>query len=84
MEVGDYNFKTGSFRGAELRYRHALDYKPDDPEATFRLAESIAKQGRNDEAQDAYRAYLKLAPTGPFAEKSRKALGRLAKKSANK
>jgi len=81
MEVGEINFKDGSYRGAECRFRDALDYKPDNPEATFWLAKSIDKLGRSDEAQDAYRAYLRLQPNGTFAEKARNALERLAKKS---
>jgi Flp pilus assembly protein TadD len=84
MEVGEINFKDGSYRGAEWRFRDALDYKPDNPEATFWLAKSIDKLGRSDEAQDAYRAYLRLQPNGTFAEKARNALERLAKKSVNK
>jgi Flp pilus assembly protein TadD len=84
MEVGEINFKKGSYRGAEWRFREALDYKPDNPEAIFWLAKSIDKLGRSDEAQDAYRRYLQLRPNGTFAEKARNALERLAKKSAKK
>ena len=84
MEVGEVNFKNGSYRGAEWRFRDALDYKPDNPEAIFWLAKSIDKLGRSDEAQDSYRTYLQLQPNGTFAEKARNALERLAKKSAKK
>jgi hypothetical protein len=84
MEVGEINFKNGSYRGAEWRFRDALDYKPDNPEATFWLAKSIDKLGRSDEAQNAYRAYLQLQPNGTFAEKAQNALERLAKKSVKK
>jgi Flp pilus assembly protein TadD len=84
MEVGEINFKNGSYRGAEWRFRDALDYKPDNPEATFWLAKSIDKLGRTDEAQDVYRTYLQLQPNGTFAETARNALQRLAKKSVKK
>ena len=84
MEVGEINFKNGSYRGAEWRFRDALDYKPDNPQAIFGLAKSIDKLGRSDEAQDAYRAYLQLQPNGTFAEKARNALERLTKKSVTR
>ena len=84
MEVGEINFTNGSYRGAEWRFRDALDYKPDNPEAIFWLAKSIDKLGRSDEAQDAYRTYLQLQPNGTLAEKARNALERLAKKSVKK
>jgi Flp pilus assembly protein TadD len=84
MQVGDFNFKSASYRGAELRFRDALDYKPNDPDATFWLARSIDKLGRSEDARDAYRAYLQLQPDGPFAAKAQQALEQLAKKSAKK
>jgi Flp pilus assembly protein TadD len=71
MEVGEINFKNGSYRGAEWRFRDALDYKPDNPEATFWMAKSIDKLGRSDEAQNAYRAYLNSSLMG-FLQRRRK------------
>src|ERR1700730_12956217 len=41
MEAGDLYFKDKNYKGAELRFREALDYKPDQPDATFRLAETL-------------------------------------------
>jgi hypothetical protein len=38
MEIGTYNFRSKNYRGAELRFRHALDHKPGQPDATFKLA----------------------------------------------
>jgi hypothetical protein len=43
MEIGTYYFKNKNYRGAEMRFRHALEYKPGQPEATFKLAESLFK-----------------------------------------
>ena len=84
MEIGTYNFRNKSYRGAEMRFRHALDYKPGDPEATFKLAESLDKLGQGDEAKQEYQAYLENQPQGPHAERARAALQRLSKLSAGK
>jgi Tetratricopeptide repeat len=50
IEIGDFYFKEKNYRGAESRYRDALSYRPDEPEATFKLAECLNKLGYNDEA----------------------------------
>ena len=84
MEVGDFNFKDKNYRGAELRFRDALNYKPDDPEATFELAESLQRLGNSDEAKEGYQTYLKVQPDGPYAERARTALQRLEKNSPGK
>lgn len=77
MEVGDFSFKNKNYGGAELRFRDALNYKPHDPEATFKLAESLQRLGKNDEAGEGYEAYLKIQPAGVYAERARTALQRL-------
>lgn len=77
VEVGDYYFKEGNYRGAEGRYRDALIYKPDDAIATYRLAEVMQKTDRPEEAREFYLAYLKILPHGPKAEEARKALEKL-------
>ena len=77
VEVGDYYFKRGNYRGAESRYREALHYKDNDAIATLRLAESLEKLGEMDEAADRYQGYLKILPDGPLAEEARKGLERV-------
>jgi len=84
MEIGTYYFRNKNYRGAEMRFRHALDYKPGQPEATFRLAESLDKLGKNDEAKQSYETYLRIQPDGPYAERARIALQHLSKTSAVK
>ena len=84
MDIGTYNFRNKNYRGAELRFRHALDYKPGQPDATFKLAESLNKLGKSDEAKQEYQAYLESQPNGPYAERARTALRRLSKLSAGK
>lgn len=77
VEVGDFYFNRKNYKAAEDRYREALLYKQDDAMATFRLAESIDKQDRPAEAQQAYEAYLKILPNGPEAKKAEKTIQRL-------
>jgi Flp pilus assembly protein TadD len=82
FDVGNIYFKGKNYKGAESRFREALEYKPDDPDATYLLAKSIDKLGRTREAREAYESYLKLAPRGPGAERARKAILALDKSSA--
>jgi thioredoxin-like negative regulator of GroEL len=65
-------------------FRDALDYRPDQPDATFRLAETLDRLGKNDEAQTMFQAYLRTQPNGTYAEKARIALQRIEKKSGRK
>jgi tetratricopeptide (TPR) repeat protein len=80
IEQGNSYLKTKNFRGAEFRFEDVLSYQPHHPEATFKLAESLAKLGKTEEAKQYYDAYLKIAPRGSFAEQAKKALERLATK----
>jgi Tfp pilus assembly protein PilF len=84
MEIGMYYFRNKNYRGAELRFRRALDYEPGEPEATFKLAESLEKLGRTDEARQEYQTYLNSQSNGPHAEKARRALQDLTKSSEGK
>lgn len=77
IEVGDYYFKEGNYRGAEGRYRDALIYKPHDAVATYYLAEIMEKTSRPVEAREFYSEYLKILPHGPKAEEARRALAKL-------
>jgi tetratricopeptide (TPR) repeat protein len=77
VEVGDYLMRRKSYRAAESRYREALEYKPNDALATFRLAVVLEKSGQLEEAWQRYQEYLKILPQGPFAKDCRKALARL-------
>ena len=84
IEIGDFYFKEKNYRGAESRYRDALSYRPDEPEATFKLAECLNRLGYNDEAKQKYQAYLKIQFKGPYSERARRALERLEQKSLGK
>jgi hypothetical protein len=84
MEAGDLYFKDRNYKGAELRFRDALDHKPDQPDATFRLAETLDGLGQNEEAQAEYQSYLKIQPSGPYADRARMAVQRFEKKFSQK
>ena len=77
VEVGDFYFKKENYSAAISRYREALEYKPHDAEATFRLAEGLNKTGDVAGAKENYQAYLKILPNGPYAKKAREALSKL-------
>jgi len=81
IEVGDYYFKLENYRAAISRYREALEYKPHDGDATFKLAEVLNKTGDFAGATQNYEEYLKMLPNGPHAKKAREALQKL--KAAN-
>lgn len=84
MDAGDLYFKHRNYTGAELRFRDAFNYKPNEPDATFKLAETLSQQRKNDEARALYEAYLKIQPRGRYSERARKGLQRLQKESAQK
>jgi tetratricopeptide (TPR) repeat protein len=77
VEVGDYHFKRKNYRAAVSRYRGALSWKPDDAEATYKLALSEEKLGDLAAARQDYESYLRILPHGPYAEDSKKAIARL-------
>ena len=77
VEVGNYYFRQHNYHAALSRYCEALQYKPGDAIATFRVAETLEKSGDLAGARTYYAAYLKILPGGPSAEHSKKALERL-------
>jgi len=82
MEMGTYYLRKKNYRGAMFRFRHAVDSKPGEPEATFKLAEALNKLGECDEAREGYQAYLENQPSGPYAEQARAALQHLKSSTA--
>jgi Flp pilus assembly protein TadD len=74
MEVGTFNLKQKNYRGAELRFRSALEEMPNEPEAGFKLGKALEKQGKLVEARRQYERFLEHSKGGPFEEEARKAL----------
>ena len=81
--MGDFYFKRKNYIAAESRYREALYYKNNDAIATYRLAESLERLDRPDDARAEYESYLRILPDGPEAEKAKKAIERLKNSAAN-
>jgi len=77
VEIGDFYYKRESYPAAISRYREALEFKPHDAEATFKLAEALSKTGDIAGAKENYEAYLKILPNGPYAKKAKEALSKL-------
>jgi len=79
VEVGDYYFGRGNYKAALSRYREALLFKPRDAVATFKLAQTLEKDKKFEEAATRYEEYLAILKDGPSAGEARKALARLKK-----
>jgi tetratricopeptide (TPR) repeat protein len=84
IEVGDFYFKDKNYRAAISRYREALEYKPKDAEATYKIAVALEKTKQYGEAAAFYRDYVKIVPDGIYVASAQKALGRLAPRLPNK
>ncbi|HXN50780.1 MAG TPA: tetratricopeptide repeat protein [Candidatus Acidoferrum sp.] len=59
--LGELDLRTKKPAQAEMRFRHALEIRPDAPEALQGLARSLEAQNK-PEAADAYRKYLAAMP----------------------
>src|SRR5215831_18210153 len=49
LEVGDFYFKKKNYRAALDRYKEALEYKPNDAVANFRLGQCLEKMNQPQE-----------------------------------
>ena len=79
VEVGDFYYKRENYKAATGRYREALQFKPHDAVATFKLAQALEKSKEIEEARARYEEYLAILKDGPSAAEARKALQRLNK-----
>lgn len=77
LNVGNYYFKKGSFRGAALRFREATKWNPGFAEAWLRLGEAAEKQKDAKTAKEAYGKYLELSSDAKDAPEIRKRLEKL-------
>src|SRR3954471_14460179 len=62
LEVAEYYAKQGNYRAALWRYQDALEYMPNNPTATFKLAQAYAQLGQPQPAARFVVLYLRLAP----------------------
>lgn len=77
IEVGDYYYNRGSYRGAAARYEDALAWQDNNAEAMWKAALTSEKLGDKDSAKRYYASYIKTLPRGEHAEEAQKALSRL-------
>jgi tetratricopeptide (TPR) repeat protein len=77
IEVGDFYYKRENYKAALSRYREALEFKPHDAVATFKLAQTLEMSKQLDEARARYEEYLAILKDGPSAPEATKALQRL-------
>jgi tetratricopeptide (TPR) repeat protein len=81
VEIGDFYFKVKqNYPAAISRYREALEFKPRDADATFKLAEVLNKTGDTAGALENYQSYLKILPDGPYAKRAKEEVDKLKKK----
>jgi tetratricopeptide (TPR) repeat protein len=79
MEIANLYFKDKNWAGAESRLREALAAQPTNPEATFKLARSLDKLGKSNDAREMYQRYMSLQPNGVYAKDAADSLARFAK-----
>ena len=72
LEVGAYYEKQGNYRGALMRYQDALEYMPNNPPATFHLAQIYDKLKQPQMAARYLVLYRRLAPKGEFEDEAKK------------
>lgn len=80
VEVGTFYYQQENYKAAISRFREALQFKPHDAVATFKLAQSLEKSKQFEEARARYEEYLTILKDGPSADEARKALERLSKR----
>jgi tetratricopeptide (TPR) repeat protein len=74
IRVGNFYFSTGDWQGAYARFQEAARDDPTNIDAIFGIAETARQLHHTQEAEENYKMYLEIAPDGPRAKASRKAL----------
>ncbi len=74
VQIGNYYFKKGNYKGARSRFREATRWNPSSAEAFLRLGDSEEKLRDKAAARQAYEKYLELAPDGKEAASVKKKL----------
>jgi tetratricopeptide (TPR) repeat protein len=77
VEVGEFYLKRRNYAAALSRFREALEHKPNDAIATFRVAQTLERMEEFEEALEFYYAYLKILPNGPLSKQARAGVERL-------
>lgn len=78
LDVGDFYYKRGNYKGAISRYHEAVQLRPGSPSATFKLADAYEKDKQLEQAAVYYSEYVRQYPDGKQISQARAALDRLA------
>jgi len=85
VEIGNFYFRKGAYRGALSRFREAIRTDSDYAPAYLGLGEVYEKMGRDRRALEAYETYLNDLPSDRDAEGAKgahKAIARLKRQLA--
>ena len=77
LQIGNFYFKTGKYRSAEMRFREATKWNDGYSDAWLRLGETEEKLKDGKAAKEAYTKYLALAADAKNAPEIRKKLQKL-------
>lgn len=80
FQLADYLIESGDYREAERRLRAGLEMQPQNSEAIVKLAETLAKIGKVDEARRFFTAVASSGdPNHPLVKRAQEGLAKLPK-----
>jgi len=79
VRIGNFYFHKGKYPAAAHRYREAIKWNANLPEAYFRLGEAEEKQKDWKGAREAYQKFVELAADDKRSPEVRKKIARLSK-----
>jgi tetratricopeptide (TPR) repeat protein len=77
VEVGDYSFAEKNYNGALMRYKTAVEEKPEDIAIHVRLGRVYERLKQDPQAIEQYNAALKLSGPAKWRDEAKAALARL-------
>lgn len=79
VRIGNFYFHKGKYPAAAHRYREAIKWNANMPEAYFRLGEAEEKQKSWKGALEAYQKFIELAADDKRSAEVRKKIAKLSK-----
>jgi tetratricopeptide (TPR) repeat protein len=79
VRIGNFYFHKGKYPAAAHRYREAIKWNTNLPEAYFRLGEAEEKQKAWKGALEAYQKFIELAADDKRSAEVRKKIAKLSK-----
>jgi tetratricopeptide (TPR) repeat protein len=81
VEVGDYYFSQKNYNGALMRYKSAVEDKPQDTAIHVRMGRAFEKLGKLPEAIQQYKAAQEVQGSEKWSDEAKAALVRLQQPS---